>query len=147
MRDRETIDSELRRIALGRRSIREQGGQPSTQEVDELLDELLAHSTGATLVNAPSAPETPAVAAARPRHDTVTLLRPSGVLRRLGLLAALPLSLVAIAAAAIAIFAVRHQDSSAQPTEARRRPRRHPVDRSRRHPLAWLPPHPPRGSA
>ncbi|APD83891.1 hypothetical protein AN480_02945 [Mycobacterium intracellulare subsp. chimaera] len=118
MRDRETIDSELRRIALGRRSIREQGGQPSTQEVDELLDELLAHSTGATLVNAPSAPETPAVetpavAAARPRHDTVTL-----VLRRLGLLAALPLSLVAIAAAAIAIFAVRHQDSSAQPTEA-----------------------------
>ncbi|ASW83963.1 DUF732 domain-containing protein [Mycobacterium intracellulare] len=118
MRDRETIDSELRRIALGRRSIREQGGQPSTQEVDELLDELLAHSTGATLVNAPSAPETPAVAAARPRHDTVTLLRPSGVLRRLGLVAALPLSLVAIAAAAIAIFAVRHQDSSAQPTEA-----------------------------
>lgn len=60
MRDRETIDSELRRIALGRRSIREQGGQPSSQEVDELLDELLAHSTGATLVNAPSAPETPA---------------------------------------------------------------------------------------
>lgn len=85
MRDRETIDSELRRIALGRRSIREQGGQPSTPEVDELLDELLAHSTGATLVNAPSAPETAAVAAAPTRHDKATLLRPSGVLRRLGL--------------------------------------------------------------
>ncbi|MGD1111591.1 MAG: DUF732 domain-containing protein, partial [Mycobacterium sp.] len=40
MRDRETIDSELRRIAVGR----EQGRQPSSREVDELLDELLAHS-------------------------------------------------------------------------------------------------------
>lgn len=117
MRDRETIDSELRRIALGRRSIREQGGQPSTQEVDALLDELLAHSTGVPLVTAPGARETPVVASALPRRAKATLLRRSGVLRRLGLVAALPLSLVAIAAAAIVIFAVREQDSSAQPTE------------------------------
>lgn len=46
MRDRETIDAELRRIALARRSIHRQGGQPSSREVDELLDELLAHSAG-----------------------------------------------------------------------------------------------------
>lgn len=119
MRDRETIDSELRRIALGRRSIREQGGQPSSHEVDELLDELLAHSTGAPVVTAPHARETQVVTAAGPRRNKAALfLRRSGVLRRLGLMAALPLSLVAIAAAAIVIFAVRHQDSPAQPTEA-----------------------------
>ncbi|MEE3752461.1 DUF732 domain-containing protein [Mycobacterium intracellulare] len=119
MRDRETIDSELRRIALGRRSIRERGGQPSSQEVDELLDELLAHSMGTPLVNAPQAGETQVVAGAPPRRNTsrIMLLRRSGLLRRLGLVAALPLSLVAIAAAVMAIFAVRHQDSAAQPTE------------------------------
>ncbi|BBY13439.1 DUF732 domain-containing protein [Mycobacterium marseillense] len=117
MRDRETIDSELRRIALGRRSIREQGGQPSTQEVDALLDELLAHSTGVPLVSAPDARETPVVASSLPRRAKATLLWRSGVLRRLGLVAALPLSLVGIAAAAIVIFALRQQDSSAQPTE------------------------------
>lgn len=117
MRDRETIDSELRRIALGRRSIREQGGQPSTQEVDALLDELLAHSTGVPLMAAPGARETKVVASTLPQRAKATLLRRRGVLRRLGLVAALPLSLVAIAAAAIVIFAVRQQDSSAQPTE------------------------------
>ena len=62
MRDRETIDSELRRIALGRRSIREQGRQPSSREADELLDELLAHSAGASLTNAVKACETEFVA-------------------------------------------------------------------------------------
>lgn len=117
MRDRETIDSELRRIALGRRSIRERGGQPSTQEVDALLDELLAHSTGVPLMAAPGARETPVVASTLPQRAKATLLGRGGVLRRLGLLAALPLSLVAIAAAAIVIFAVRQQDLSAQPTE------------------------------
>jgi hypothetical protein len=39
MRDRETIDSELRLLAAVRRSIREHGGEPSSRQVDELLDE------------------------------------------------------------------------------------------------------------
>ena len=43
MRDRETIDSELRRIASMRRSIRERGARPSTREIDALLDERLGH--------------------------------------------------------------------------------------------------------
>jgi hypothetical protein len=43
MRDRETIDSELRLLAAVRRSIREHGGEPSSRQVDELLDERLTH--------------------------------------------------------------------------------------------------------
>ena len=41
MRDRETIDSELRLLAAVRWSIREHGGEPSSRQVDELLDERL----------------------------------------------------------------------------------------------------------
>jgi hypothetical protein len=43
VRDRETIDSELRLLAAVRRSIREHGGEPSSRQVDELLDERLTH--------------------------------------------------------------------------------------------------------
>ena len=43
MRDREVIDSELRLVAAVRRSIREHGGEPSSRQVDELLDERLTH--------------------------------------------------------------------------------------------------------
>jgi hypothetical protein len=39
MRDRETIDSELRLLAVVRRSICAHGGDPSTRQVDELRDE------------------------------------------------------------------------------------------------------------
>jgi hypothetical protein len=46
MRDRETIDSELRLLAAVRWSIREHGGEPSSRQVDELLDERLAHAAG-----------------------------------------------------------------------------------------------------
>jgi hypothetical protein len=120
MRDRETIDSELRRIALGRRSIREQGRQPSSREADELLDELLAHSAGASPTNAAKASETEVVADTwSPGNKTGTKpRRRKGVLRRLGLFAALPLSLVAVAAAVVVVmFGVHQRDSSAQPTE------------------------------
>jgi hypothetical protein len=121
MRDRETIDSELRRIALGRRSIREQGRQPSSREVDELLDELLAHSAGASLTTAVKPSETKAVAKTWPRGNKTgtTPRRRKGVLRRLRLFAALPLSLIAAAAAAVVVvmFSVHHQDSSEQATE------------------------------
>lgn len=118
MRDRESIDAELRRIALGRRSIREQGGQPSSREVDELLDELLAHSAGASVMDAPTARETPVVAGTWSRGKTTgTKLRRRKSVLRLCLSAALPLSFVAIAAAVVAMFAVHHQDSSARATE------------------------------
>ena len=43
IRDIETIDAELRLQAAMRRSIREHGGEPSSRQVDELLDERLAH--------------------------------------------------------------------------------------------------------
>jgi hypothetical protein len=43
MRDRETIDSELRLMAAVRRSIREHGGEPSSRQVDTMLDERLAN--------------------------------------------------------------------------------------------------------
>lgn len=39
MRDVGVVDSELSLIAAVRQSVREQGGQPSTVHVDELLDE------------------------------------------------------------------------------------------------------------
>ena len=43
MRDRAAIDGELRLVAAVRRSIREQGGQPSSRQVDELLDVRIAN--------------------------------------------------------------------------------------------------------
>jgi hypothetical protein len=39
MRDRETIDAEPRLLAAVHWSIREHGGEPSSRQVDELLDE------------------------------------------------------------------------------------------------------------
>jgi Protein of unknown function (DUF732) len=119
MRDRETIDSELRRIALGRRSIREQGGQPSSREADELLDELLARSAGASDTDPVKAHETEGAVGTWSRGNKTATAprRRKGALRRLGLVAALPLSLVGVVAAAVVMFAVHHQDSSAPPTE------------------------------
>jgi hypothetical protein len=42
VRDLETIDAELRLEVAARRSIREHGSEPSSRDVDELLDERLA---------------------------------------------------------------------------------------------------------
>ena len=41
MRDRDTIDAELRLLAAVRRSIRDHGGEPSSRQRYELLDEWL----------------------------------------------------------------------------------------------------------
>ena len=46
MRDLDTIDSELRLLTAVPRLIREHGGEPSSRQVDELLDERLAHHRG-----------------------------------------------------------------------------------------------------
>jgi Protein of unknown function (DUF732) len=106
MRDRETIDSELRRIVSARRSIREQGGQPSSDQVDELLDERLGHRPEA----AASAPAKASVTAV-----VATPRRPKGALRRFGPLAVLPLSLLALAAALVVVFAVHRTHPTAEP--------------------------------
>ncbi|OBH02718.1 DUF732 domain-containing protein [Mycobacterium sp. E1747] len=119
MRDRETIDSELRRIALGRQSVREGGGRPSSREIDELLDELLAHSAGTPIPDAGNVRDGEILADDRGVRPSGTKPRwRGGVRRRLGLLAALPLSLAAVAAAVVVMFAVHQRGSSAQATEA-----------------------------
>jgi hypothetical protein len=106
MRDRETIDSELRRIAVGRRSA---GGQPSIREVDALLDERLGHRAEPKVV-ADSASECD-------RTGHTKLSKRKGVFRRFGLLAALPLSLVAGAAAVIVMSAAHDPQPAAQPPD------------------------------
>ena len=120
MRDRETIDSELRRIASMRRSIREQGGQPSSRQVDELLDERLGHRAEASQTEAVKPPKTEI--GAHTRRDLVETndikpRRRKAKLRRFGPLAALPLSLIAVAAVLVVMFAVHHRDPAAQPME------------------------------
>ncbi len=120
MRDRETIDSELRLIALRRQSIREQGGQPSSQHVDELLDERLGHRVEASETEAVAACETQVVAESRSRRDETKHITPhgrKGVLRRFGPLAVLPLSLLAVATALVVMFGV-HKADPAQPAAA-----------------------------
>jgi hypothetical protein len=118
MRDRETIDSELRLIALRRRSIGEHGGQPSWRQVDELLDERLAHRAGASETEAVEAGETQVVTDTGSQSgetDDITPYRREGVLRRFGPLAALPLSLLAVATVLVVMFAVHKPDPAAQP--------------------------------
>lgn len=119
MRDREQIDSELRLIAQRRRTIRERGGQLSSREVDELLDEILAHGAKASHVDAFAAWESEVAADARLRGKTkirgiAPWRRKSTAPRRFGLFAALPLSLVAAVFAVVVMLALHRQDSSAQ---------------------------------
>ena len=107
MRDRETIDSELRLIAQRRQSIREQGGQPSSRQLDELLDERLGHLARASETGAVAAGEAQMVAATWPHRHEIGDIRPhrrKSALRRFGPLAALPLSLLAVATALVAMF-------------------------------------------
>jgi len=117
MRDRETIDSELRLIALRRRSILEQGGQPSSLQVDELLDERLGHRAEASAAEAVEASEIDVVAAGSQRHKTNHIARRKGFLRRFGLLAVLPLSLLAVVTFVVIMFAA-HEPDAAQPAAA-----------------------------
>ncbi|OBG43070.1 hypothetical protein A5672_10715 [Mycobacterium alsense] len=124
MRDRETIDSELRLIALRRQAIREQGGLPSSEQVDALLDERLGH-----IVQPPETEPIAAVAAPRRRMN---------VLLRYGPLAALPLSLLAVAIAVVVMVgahktlppepAAAPPPSSARPVPAAPQAHAPPVD-------------------
>ena len=105
MRDRETIDSELRLLAAVRHSIREHGGELSSRQIDELLDERLGHRAEASK---------PSRSATRPTSSRLT--GGKGVLRRFGPFAALPLSLVAVATVLMVMFAVHNPHPAAQPT-------------------------------
>lgn len=122
MRDREKIDSELRLIALRRQQIREQGGQLSSYEADELLDELLAQGAGTVTVAAFDDWETEVAAATRSRDGNTRAIASRrgkvAALRRLGLFAALPLSLVCVVAAVVVMFVLRQHNSLVQPQDS-----------------------------
>lgn len=107
MRDRETIDSELRRIAQGRRSMREQGRQPSIREVDDLLDERLGHRPQAAVTEVLAEPHRATRANAPFNRKRLR--------RRFGLLAALPLSLIAGVAAVVVMSGAHNPRPAAEP--------------------------------
>ena len=114
------IDSELRLLAAERRSIREHGGELSTSRVDALLDERLGHR--AETSEKPTR-LTPVRSTLSPTHGrsatkiTTSRRGRKGGFRRFGLLAALPLSLIAVAAVLVVVFAVRNTHPAAEPTE------------------------------
>jgi Protein of unknown function (DUF732) len=105
MRDRETIDSELRRLLAS--------GELSSRQIDALLDERLGHR--------PAASAAPAVDTRLPRAATnvVARQRRKRWLLRFGLPAVLPLSLLAAAAVLVmVVLEARHPHPAAQQAEA-----------------------------
>jgi hypothetical protein len=111
MRDRETIDSELRRVAAELRSIRERGGRPSSRQLDALLDERLGHPAD-TLCDLAILDE---ICLPADQADNRPLPRRRSLLLRLALRAAIPLSLIMIAAVVAVMFAVHHRHPTATP--------------------------------
>jgi hypothetical protein len=118
MRDREVIDSELRRLAAMRRSVRERGGELSTRQVDELLDERLGHRAGPSESEANAARATELVADNWLQFKVTDSSTPhgrKGALRRFGRFAALPLSLIAVTAALVVMFTFHNPHRAAEP--------------------------------
>jgi hypothetical protein len=111
MRDRETIDSELRRVAAELRSIRERGGRPSSQQVDALLDERLGHPidvlSDTAVLDEILAPFEETLD--RPRR------RRSGRLLRLAMRAAVPLSVLAIGGVLMVMFMLHRHPRPPEP--------------------------------
>jgi hypothetical protein len=133
MRDRETIDSELRRLAMERRFFREHGDELSSRQLDDLLDERLGHRP-APVVAKVVVPSRATVLVAD-KHRT---LRRPGALRRLALRAVIPLSLVAIATVFVVMIAFHYRHASnQQPTVIPQSGDEHP------QPPAAIPPAPP----
>jgi hypothetical protein len=134
MRDRETIDSELRRLAAERRLLGEHGGELSSRELDRLLDERLGHHPE------PDEPDpiaaVPRTRSPRNKSDDIAPYRRKRVRRRFGLPMALPLSLVATVAVAVAMFAIHRAHPTADPAAEK------PSD-ERPSPAAQQPPPPP----
>jgi hypothetical protein len=111
MRDRETIDSELRRVAAELRSIRARGGQPSSRQLDALLDERLGHPSEALwdiAVLDEIWPPTDEPDEHPPRKRRSLPLR-------LALRAAVPLSLITIAVVVAVMFALHHRHRATEP--------------------------------
>jgi hypothetical protein len=136
MRDRETIDSELRRLAAERRLFGEHGGELSSRELDKLLDERLGHLPEVPGIGALEArPAAVATDTWSPRNkaDNITLTKRKRVRRRFGLPAALPLSIVATIAAAVAMFAIHRAHPPAEQAVA-------PPSDERPSPAALKPP-------
>lgn len=109
MRDRETIDSELRLLVAQRRSIRERGDQPSSRDIDELLDERLGHLPAASTPRSSTrerSRSSPASVRCATKPRPIRLSRRTGALRRFGPFAALPFTLVAIATVLLAAATV-----------------------------------------
>jgi len=111
MRDRETIDSELRRLAMERRFFREHGDELSSRQLDDLLDERLGHRPAPAVPTAVKARTTVLVA---DRHRTHR--RRPGALGRFALRAAIPLSLLTVAAVLVATLAFHYRHPPSQPT-------------------------------
>lgn len=131
MRDRETIDSELRRLAMERRFFREHGDELSSRQLDDLLDERLGHRP------------TPVATKVVPSRATVIVadkhrsFRRPGALRRLALRAVIPLSLVAIATVFVVMIAFHYRHSGSQQPTVIPQADEHP------QPAAAIPPAPP----
>jgi Protein of unknown function (DUF732) len=129
MRDRETIDSELRRLAMERRFFREHGDELSSRQLDDLLDERLGHRPSPAVPTAVKARTTVLVA---DRHRT----RRPGALGRFALRAAIPLSLLTCVAVLVATLAFHYRHPPSQPTVI-------PQSDERPRPPAAIPPAPP----
>jgi hypothetical protein len=117
MRDRETIDSELRRLAALRGSI----GEPSSRQIDALLDERLGHRPEMSDIETAAAGKASVGVETWPPRPKTTRMAPyrrKSMRRRLGLLAALPLSLVAAGAAAVMVFLFPDRHPAEQPAES-----------------------------
>ena len=114
MRDRETIDSELRRVAAELRSIRERGGLPSSHQVDALLDERLGHPVE---VFCDTAVLDEILAPFEEKLDPPQRRRRGGLLR-LVMRAAVPLSAIAIAAVLVVMFVIHRHHRPSEPAAA-----------------------------
>ena len=112
MRDRETIDSELRQLAAELRSTRERGGRPSSQRIDALLDERLGHPVDMLFDTAVLDEICPPAKEA----DVHPPRRRPGLLPRLAVRAAVPLCLITIAAAVAVMFALHHRHRATEQT-------------------------------
>lgn len=115
MRDRETIDSELRRVAAERHLARELGGALSSHQLDRLLDERLGHRPEPVRVESVRVEATYSLSP-RGKADGSAPHRRRSALVRFGLRAAIPLSLITAAAVVVAMFVVHRSPPTAEPT-------------------------------